>query len=431
MGFLDIFKATENKRLKSEIEELNKRLVEAELRVAPELLEYEKLKAEIVIKEQEKKKLIEENENLRINKLEKIREIESKNNQIVDLDEKIYVNDFGIYKPRYDLETVEEYKLKIDNIIEKQKEMIKNNTTFNFNPNWTVNKSKSEGQKMSKNVGKQAVKSLNVEFEVLKQKVRYNNLKTIEDKLTKSFRTINKMNSLIGVEIADSYCMLKIEEMYLYFELEVKKKEEKERKQELARQVKEEAMVKKELEESKKNIIKDKNHYINELHRLEKSSKEDPENEVLKVEKKKIEEKLQEIDEKVKDIDYRQENQKAGYVYIISNEGAFGKDVYKIGMTRRLEPMERIKELSGASVPFMFNVHSLIFTENAPGLENELHKYFSDRRVNTVNNRKEFFKIENSSEIKNVIKEKCNETFGFIDNPIPEDYFPIEMLKVI
>ena len=84
---------------------------------------------------------------------------------------------------------------------------------------------------------------------------------------------------------------------------------------------------------------------------------------------------------------------RSGHVYIISNIGSFGENVYKIGMTRRLEPADRVRELGDASVPFSFDIHAMIYSENAPSLETELHKYFMKSQVNKVNPRKEFFKI--------------------------------------
>jgi hypothetical protein len=84
---------------------------------------------------------------------------------------------------------------------------------------------------------------------------------------------------------------------------------------------------------------------------------------------------------------------KAGYVYVISNIGSFGENVFKIGMTRRLEPMDRVRELGDASVPFAFDVHAMVYDEDAPALESELHRHFADRSVNLVNMRKEFFNV--------------------------------------
>ena len=145
----------------------------------------------------------------------------------------------------------------------------------------------------------------------------------------------------------------------------------------------------------------------------EKSALEDKRNELVA--------QLDKIAEEVRDVDYRAANQKAGYVYIISNIGAFGENVYKIGMTRRLEPMERIDELGDASVPFNFDVHAMIFTDDAPGLEAALHNAFSNRKLNFVNQRREFFNVS-LDEIKNVVKNNYDKTVEFVDIAPAEQY---------
>ena len=146
------------------------------------------------------------------------------------------------------------------------------------------------------------------------------------------------------------------------------------------------------------------------------------------VERKLYADKISEIQDKLKDIEsskenvlQREQNTRAGFVYIISNIGAFGEGVFKIGMTRRLEPMDRISELSSASVPFPFDVHALIFSDDAPGLENILHQHFDKVRVNKVNPRKEFFKID-LEEIKRVVLENHNATVKFVDIPDATEY---------
>lgn len=106
---------------------------------------------------------------------------------------------------------------------------------------------------------------------------------------------------------------------------------------------------------------------------------------------------------------------KIGYVYVISNIGSFGKDIYKIGMTRRLDPMERVLELSNASVPFPFDVHTFIYSEDAPALEADLHKRFDAKKVNSINYRKEYFRVT-LDEIKAALEEKGIDT-NFIDEP--------------
>lgn len=112
---------------------------------------------------------------------------------------------------------------------------------------------------------------------------------------------------------------------------------------------------------------------------------------------------------------------KAGYVYIISNIGSFGKNIYKIGMTRRLEPQDRVDELGDASVPFNFDIHAMIFSDNAPALEAALHKAFDNKKVNMVNRRREFFNVT-LDEIKEVIKQNFDKTVEFIDTPDAEQY---------
>ena len=152
-----------------------------------------------------------------------------------------------------------------------------------------------------------------------------------------------------------------------------------------------------------------------------KQLKDSPENADLLKKKNELEAKLDDIEKAIHDIDYREANQKAGYVYIISNIGAFGENVYKIGMTRRLDPQDRIDELGDASVPFNFDVHAMIFSDNAPALEAALHKAFEDRKVNMVNTRREFFNVT-LDEIKEVVRKNFDKTIEFVDVPDAEQF---------
>ena len=143
--------------------------------------------------------------------------------------------------------------------------------------------------------------------------------------------------------------------------------------------------------------------------------------EFLLQKKNDVEKNLIDLDIALKDVDYREANQKAGYVYVISNIGAFGNDVYKIGMTRRLNPQDRIDELGGASVPFKFDIHAMIFSDDAPALEAALHRAFENRKVNMANGRKEFFNVT-LDEIKKVINANYDKTVDFIDIPPAQQY---------
>ena len=169
---------------------------------------------------------------------------------------------------------------------------------------------------------------------------------------------------------------------------------------------------------------KEKKHYENALSKIEKqisSTLGEAELALLSSKKEELTSKLEEIKEAQKQVDYREANQKAGYVYVISNIGAFGEGVYKIGMTRRLVPMDRIDELGDASVPFDFDVHAMIFSDDAPKLEAALHNAFADKKLNFVNQRREFFRVS-LDEIKQVIKDNYDKTVEFIDIPAAEQY---------
>ena len=130
---------------------------------------------------------------------------------------------------------------------------------------------------------------------------------------------------------------------------------------------------------------------------------------------------LDKIDKEFADVDYREANQRAGYVYVISNIGAFGENVYKIGMTRRLDPQDRVDELGDASVPFNFDIHAMIFSNDAPKLEAALHNAFADRKLNFVNQRREFFNVS-LDEIKQVIKDNYDKSVEFVELAPAEQY---------
>lgn len=186
--------------------------------------------------------------------------------------------------------------------------------------------------------------------------------------------------------------------------------------------MREEAKLAKELEEARKNIEKEQKHYSNALKKIEAQIQSAGEsNEELLEKKAEIVAQLEKLESAIKDVDYRAANQKAGYVYVISNIGAFGPDVYKIGMTRRLDPTERVDELGDASVPFNFDVHAMIFSDDAPALEAALHRAFADRKLNFVNTRREFFRVT-LDEIKAVVKANFDKTVEFIDVPPAEQY---------
>lgn len=179
------------------------------------------------------------------------------------------------------------------------------------------------------------------------------------------------------------------------YEYYVKREQEKEEQRLLKEQIRQEAEEMKRLQEEKKRIDNEEKKYNNEILNIENALKETNDNSKIQ----ELEKRLLELQNQVSELESKREeivnlqNGKAGNVYVISNIGSFGENVFKIGMTRRLEPIDRVKELSSASVPFPFDVHSFIFSEDAPALENKIHNILNEKRVNKVNPRKEFFKV--------------------------------------
>ena len=232
----------------------------------------------------------------------------------------------------------------------------------------------------------------------------------------------------MNISVSNDYLDLKIKELRLAFEYQQKKQEEKEAQKAERAELREAAKLQKEIELQRKKIEKEQTHYQTAYEKLLKQLEETPDNVDLIKKKAELENQLQDIEKAIQDIDYREANHKAGYVYIISNIGAFGENVYKIGMTRRLDPQDRVDELGDASVPFNFDVHAMIFSDDAPALEAALHKAFEDKKLNMVNTRREFFNVT-LDEIKEVVKKNFDKTVEFIDVPDAEQYRVSQKMK--
>lgn len=351
------------------------------------------------------------------------KDLEEAKQQIIETDEAALLQSFGFYTPHYSYTTSDEYKEKLKLIRDNQKDLVKNDRAVTGNNKWTVNGSLSQGKKMVSDMKKLLLRAYNAECDDAVEHVRFNNIEASEKKIRSSAEAISKLGQIMDISITGKYVSLKIEELRLMHEYQVKKQEEKEEAREARQRQREEAKVAKELEEARRKLEKEQSHYQNALLRLNAQIATASEKERIELEEKRkeLEAQLTIIDGEMKDVDYRAANQRAGYVYIISNIGAFGENVYKIGMTRRLEPMDRVDELGDASVPFNFDVHAMIFTDDAPGLEAALHNAFADRKLNFINQRREFFNVT-LDEIKRVIRENYDKTVEFVDIAPAEQY---------
>ena len=425
MGISDIFKITE---YKTQITELTAKCAELEQLLTPEMKDAQKLNDrikelnhDITGKENEICSLeqdIQKRKN-EINALEQT--INKKNEQVIWLDDEILVQEFGLYKPQFEFANSLDYKEKLAQIRAKQKRLIKDNMAVNGNTDWQVNGSAAKGRKMVSDTQKLLLRAFNTECDELVSKVKYTNFDSSLDRIYKSASAISKLGSVMNISISSAYLTSKATELRLAFEYQQKKQEEKEAQKAARAELREAAKLQKEIEAQRKKIEKEQTHYQTAYEHLLKQLEQSPDDAALLAKKAELENQLQDIDKAIKDIDYREANQRAGYVYVISNIGAFGPDVYKIGMTRRLDPQDRVDELGDASVPFNFDVHAMIFSDNAPALEAALHRAFEDRKLNMVNTRREFFHVT-LDEIKDVVKKNFDKTVEFVDVPDAEQY---------
>ena len=350
-------------------------------------------------------------------------EIAERGKNLIILNEEILMQEFGIYKPTYDFANSEEYRARLEKIRSEQKEMIRNKTAATGNENWSVNGSSSQGKKMVNDTIKLLLRAFNGECDSIIDKVKYNNFETSLKRITTSKDAISKFGNIMGISITQKYYDSKIDELTLAFEYRQKKQEEKELQKELKAQMREDAKLQKEIEAERKKIEKEQQHYQNAMLSLNAQidAAQGEEKEALLAKKAEIENQLSDIEKAMADIDYREANQRAGYVYIISNIGSFGENIFKIGMTRRLDPTERVLELGDASVPFNFDIHAMIFSDDAPALEAALHKAFESKKLNMVNTRREFFNVS-LDEIKDVVKKNFDKTVEFVEIPDAEQY---------
>ena len=340
----------------------------------------------------------------------------------------LYRNDLefvelGIYEPIFDYETSEKYKEQLTNIRAKQKQLIKDGNACICNTNWHVENSRKRGEIMTRRYINLTLRAFNGECDTLISKVKWNNVKRFEERIKKAYNAINKLGKSNDVHITDEYLKLKLDELHLAYELEHKKQQEKEEQRAIREAQREEERAQREFEKAKKEAELEEKRFQKALERAQKELGlvSGEELEKLNTQIVELQKNLQEAHNAKERAISRAQKTKSGHVYIISNIGSFGENIYKIGMTRRLEPMDRVKELGDASVPFRFDLHALIFTENAPELENLLQKEFEDRRINKVNYRKEYFKVT-LDEIEQVIKEKYNKEVEFIKVPEAQEY---------
>jgi hypothetical protein len=318
--------------------------------------------------------------------------------------------ELGFFEQRFDYRSSATYKYAIEENITAQKTMLKDKQAAVCNEIFTIDGDAKQGKKWIDELVKLMLRAFNGECDAAVGKVSCTNYKTMENRLSKSFSAINKLAKSYSCEIEKAYFELKIEHLRLAYEYEVKLRAERDEQREIKDQMRQEAAAEREMNKAKEAAEQEERQYELALERAREELSQASADKQSELEQKMrdLEERLAEAHQNKERAISRAQQTRSGHVYIISNIGSFGQNVYKIGMTRRLEPLDRVSELSDASVPFNFDVHAIIYSKDAPSLEKELHNIFSERRLNIVNQRKEFF-YASMDEISKHVREHCGD----------------------
>lgn len=311
--------------------------------------------------------------------------------EVAIFDERLAFAEMGVYEPHFDFDTSEAFKQAIYKVRDRQKALVSSKTAVVCPIPWTLDGSVAKGKTMTDRNIRLTLRAFNSECDAAIANTRWNNANAMEKRIENARVQIDKHNASNRVEITTPYLLLKLEELRLTHEYREKVKQEREERAEDSRAAREEQKLIREMERAEEEEAR--YHRMLDKARKEAASVAGPKLEAYTQQIEILERDLAEAHAKVERARAMAEMTRTGYVYVISNVGSFGPDFVKIGLTRRLEPADRIRELGDASVPFLFDTHAMIYSDDAPALERALHTEFAPQRVNATNMRKEFFRV--------------------------------------
>ncbi len=332
--------------------------------------------------------------------------------RVITVDDALVLQEVGIYEYHHPLENADSYKQALTDLRLAIREAVKTNDAVVVANKFSFNNSLAEGRRLTSDLSKLMLRAYNAEAENCVRTIRAGNLDTAKRRLDKSAADIEKLGAAMQMHVSPTYHALRTKELELTADYMIKVQEERDAAREERERLREERKVEQELAAERERLDKEQAHYRSVLQRLTEAGQDTRE----------IEGQLSRIADAIAQNDFRAANIRAGYVYVISNIGAFGPNVVKIGLTRRLEPLDRVRELGGASVPFPFDVHAVYFSDDAVTLENELHKEFGPKRLNHANPRREFF-FATPEEVRRVLAKKIGNLLDYNASPEATQYF--------
>lgn len=315
--------------------------------------------------------------------------------RVVQTEELALLQEAGIYEYRHPLADAVAYKATLADCRDEIKSSVRKASAVLASTSWTVNGSVVEGRKMVRDFSKLMLRAYNAEADNCVRSMRPHRLASSIERLNTSRETIARLGSTMSIRISDEFHRLRVRELELTADYLAKVEEEKDRIRAERERQRDEDAARREFDREKTRLAKEQAHWLGVQEKWFASGDDH------KLTEARV--KLDEIAAAIKDVEAREANIRTGRVYVISNVGAFGNRMVKIGLTRRLDPKERVRELGDASVPFKFDVHALLFSEDAVSLESKLHRALDHRRVNRVNLRREFFRAT-PQEVLQVLK---------------------------
>lgn len=376
--------SAEERRLKSDIEAL-KLKIEDVSKQYDEAYEAEVRKRKLQLEELDKNI-----EKVRADYATKRESYDRLAKEVAIFDDRLAFAEMGVYEPHFNFDDSEEYKSQIEGVRHQQKYMVMAEKAVYCTTSWHVEGSLAKGKTLINRSIKLVLRAFNNECDAAIANTRWNNVNAMEKRICRAFEQITKLVSSQAILLSDDYLELKIKELHLTYEYREKLKQEKDERAENSRLLREEQKLARDLEKAEE----EENRYKRLLDKAKKEANSITGEKLAAFEEqiRLLESDLEKARAKVERAQAMAEKTRSGYVYIISNIGSFGEGVVKIGLTRRLDPMDRVRELGDASVPFTFDTHAIIYSDDAPLLESGLHREFESGRINAMNYRKEFFR---------------------------------------
>lgn len=327
---------------------------------------------------------------------------------VVETSDAAILQEVGVYEYRHPLTDAPAYKGRLATISDQIKTAVKSGKAVTGSTTWTVNGSKAEGNRMVREFSKLMLRAYNNEADNAVRAMKPYALESSILRLTKAKDTISKLGKTMTITVSDAYHHLRVTELELTADYLAKVAEQKERDRAERARLREEEIAQREYERERERLRKEHAHYEEAAAQLRAKGDHDAADQA--------EAKMAEIQDSIEGVNQRAANIRAGHVYVISNVGAFGPDMVKIGMTRRLDPMERVRELGDASVPFHYDLHAMVFADDAVTLESTLHHALAEWRVNLVNQRREFFRTT-PSKVRDIILDCDASIITWVEEP--------------